>query len=140
MKKKEIIISILIVLILATIIVFFNKKDTEYYKEITYTELNKKRENKDDFILYIHQTGCRACNNFSPTLKSVINANKVTVYALNLTNLSEEESQKFDISIIGTPTIIFFKDGEEESETTRLVGVKTSKVLTNKLKNMGYIK
>lgn len=142
MKNKGLIICLIIVAILIAIILIFKEDTNKNYNEITYTEYQEKLNNKETFILYIHQTGCTACKNFAPKFKKVINENNITVYALNLSNLTKDEQTEFynNISIIGTPTVIFYTDGLEEDENNRIVGVKTETIIKNKLKNMGYIK
>ena len=142
--KKSILLftlfTVLIICLVVIIMVLNNKND--YYKEITFSEYKELIKNEETFILYVHQTGCSHCNTFSPRLKKVVRNNKIdNCYGLNLSEMTKDELMEFSssVSVTGTPTTIFFYDGVED-EYDHVVGVKTEKVLTNKLKNKGFIK
>lgn len=111
-------------------------------KTIGYSELEKKVENKESFILEVIQTGCSACKNFTPRFEKVLNDNNITAYSINLKNLSEEETAKFDqlVNINSTPTVVFFKDGTEESVSYRIIGAVSNEKIIQKLKAQDYIK
>lgn len=142
MKNRFVITCIIVITILLGIIIIFKKDEQSYLIDTTYSEVKEKINNKESFILYIHQTTCGACQAFLPRLNKVINSNKINVYALNLSNLEENDYIDFDntISIVGTPTIIFYENGIELDESTRIVGAKQETIIINKFKNMGYIK
>ena len=78
---------------------------------------------------------------YLPILEEIGKDYKLTFYDLNMTNLSDEEKVEFNklVRISGTPTTIFYTDGEEQSTTTRLVGEKTKDKIINRLKSEGYI-
>ncbi len=110
-------------------------------EEIEYNTLEEKIENKDNFILEVMQTGCSHCEEFTPRFKSVLEEYKVEAYSINLSNLTKEEDKKLDkIALVtGTPTVLFFKKGKEET-LYRLVGAASDNEVIKKLKSAGYIK
>ena len=111
-------------------------------KTITYSELEEMINNKESFILEIVQTGCSACQNFTPRFKDVLNEYDVTAYSINLTDMSDEDTTKFNqlLNINSTPTVVFFKDGEEESVSYRIIGAVDNDKIVQKLKSQDYIK
>lgn len=135
---KKIILSIVVVLT-ALCVTGCSKNNL---KTISYSELEKKIENKESFILEVIQTGCSACEDFTPRFESVLNDKNVTAYSINLKNMNEEETKKFDeiININSTPTVVFFKSGEEESVSYRIIGAVSNDKIIQKLKSQGYIK
>ena len=108
---------------------------------IKFSELKEKIENKDDFVLVITQEGCSHCKNYAPTIKKVSNKYDIKIYDLDLTKLSDEEKKELVTiaNVSGTPTTIFFKDGEEKSTLDRLNGAVSESKLVSKLKKLGYI-
>ena len=71
MKKINTKLTIIIILVIACLVcllillnsmglISFKKKYTTYI-DIDYTELMEKIDNKEDFILFIYQTGCSHC-------------------------------------------------------------------------------
>ena len=97
-------------------------------------------DNKESFILEIVQTGCSHCQEFTPRFQAVLKTNDIEAYSLNLYNLTEEESEKFDelTTISGTPTVLFFEDGKETSN--RIYGAVNNEKIEEHLKDGGYIK
>lgn len=116
-----------------------------YMKEVSYNEyLNLKedsKKNNEKFILYIKQDNCKHCKNFTPTIAKVAKEYKVTIYYINLTKLTEAEYNKFkeEGTFSGTPTVLFYENGEELGSFSRLVGNKSEKTLINRLTARGYI-
>ena len=90
---------------------------------------------------YIKQDNCKHCKNFTPTITKVAKEYKVTIYYINLTKLTEAEYNKFkeEGTFTGTPTVLFYEDGEELGSFSRLVGNKSEKTLINRLTARGYI-
>lgn len=111
-------------------------------KEISYQELKQKVEDKETFMLEIVQTGCSACEDFTPRFQKILKENNITAYSINLTNLSEEERTKLNdiANINSTPTVIFYENGEEESVSLRIIGAVNNEKINQKLKTQGYIK
>ncbi len=109
-------------------------------EEINLDTLKEKIENKDSFILEITQTGCSHCAEFSPRLQSILSDHQITGFSLNIADLTEEEQEEFNdiIEVRGTPTTVFFVDGEEDT-THRLVGAVSNSEVESRLKDTGYI-
>lgn len=146
--KKVIIILISILLLggfVTLLVLNLNKnkpnEEYKYYHEINYQEFTKKINNKDSFVLVIHQTGCSHCINYLPIVKEVTNDYKVDIYSINTAELSEKDNMSFnnDIHFTGTPTTIFITDGEEKTSLNRIVGEASSKKIVERLKSLGFI-
>lgn len=112
-----------------------------YVKEISYSEYEKLINNKETFILEIMRTDCSACINFSPKLKEVANKYKIEVKYINTDNITEEEYEKLELKtgITGTPTVIFYNDGEEITKSTRINGSVSVDKIISKFKASGFI-
>ncbi len=110
-------------------------------KELEYDQVKEKIDRKESFILEVIQTGCSHCEEFSPRLKKILAENHITAYSMNLHNLTDEQKKEFkEISYVsGTPTVIFFTEGEEET-SHKIVGAVSNKNILAHLKDMGYIK
>lgn len=146
-KKKNIILGVLVVILvvlictLAIIIGIKNSKSYQSIEEINLTTLKDKLNNKDKFVLVVTQTGCSHCTAYLPVLEEIGEEYKLKFYDINITNLADEEKTEFNslVRISGTPTTIFYTDGEEQSTSTRLVGEKTKDKIITRLKSEGYI-
>lgn len=138
-KHLGLIIFIIIVIALVLLAVIFSEDEEKYIKEISLNDVIEKQENEDNFILYIKQTNCEHCAEFTPTFISVLRDNNLKAYALNLTDLTEEEneiySDTFDVE--GTPTVLFFESGNES--LVRIEGAQTKAKIESKLKTTGFI-
>ncbi len=150
MKKKFLIIIGIAIAVLAIGALIYaaitihktQNDDSKYLKEISYTELEKKIEAKDDFILVFSRTTCSHCAEFKPVLASTLAEYKITAYVVELDELTDAENAKLkDIAnVSGTPTTIFMQKGEETTTASRLVGSNHSKEdIVKKLKAFGYI-
>lgn len=120
-------------------------KKTDSYsniKEINLTKLESMLDNKETFILLISQTDCSHCIAFKPVLNSVLKDNKVQAYEIDMQKMTEEEYKSFVkiITIQGTPTTVFIKNGQEETTANRLIGSVSSDKIISRLKSTGYIK
>lgn len=138
MKKKKI---IFLVILVGVLFLTGCKNNLNTVKEIDFTTLQNKIENKETFILEIIQTGCSHCEEFSPRFRTVLGDYDLTGYSINLSNLTEEEKNKLYeiIEVSGTPTVCFFKKGNEEV-MNKIVGAVSNKEIYNKLKDAKYIK
>lgn len=139
-KHLGLIIFLIIIIALVVVAIVFSEDETEYIKEISLNDVIDKQEDKDSFILYIKQTDCEHCKEFTPTLMSVLRENDIKAYALNLTNLTEEENEiytdTFDVN--GTPTVLFFDEGNES--LIRIEGAQSKAKVESKLESTGFIK
>ena len=108
--------------------------------EIDYNKLEDLIKNEETFILEITQTGCSHCQEFSPRFKAILKTNDLTAYNLNLYNMTKEEQDKFNdlTTVTGTPTVLFFKDGKEMTNT-KIVGALSNDEVKKILKRAGFI-
>ncbi|MGN0993041.1 MAG: thioredoxin family protein [Bacilli bacterium] len=139
-KYKWLILFIAIIIALIVVCFVFSEDEDKYIHDIGLSDVIDKMDNKDSFILYIKQTDCEHCKAFTPNFISVLSQNNIEAYSLNLSNLSEEEnttySELFDVE--GTPTVLFFEDGNES--LIRIQGEQTKAKIKSKIKSAGFIK
>jgi len=114
----------------------------KYLKEISYDEYKKLIENKESFILEVMSTDCSACKNFEPKLKEVTEEYKIEVKYINTSKLSKEETNRLykKTGITGTPTIIFYTNGKEETKSSRINGSVSKDKIISKFKANDIIK
>ena len=138
-KHLGLIIFLIIIIALVIVAVVFSEDETEFIKEISLNDVIDKQEDGDSFILYIKQTDCEHCKEFTPTFLSVLREHDIKAYALNLTNLTEEENEiyadTFDVE--GTPTVLFFDEGNES--LIRIEGAQSKAKVESKLETTGFI-
>jgi predicted bacteriocin transport accessory protein len=140
-KKKAIILGIICLVILIGAFTLDRILSKSYLKEIKYSEVMEKVENKESFILLLSQTTCTHCMDFKPKLKKVANKYEITVYYLETDLLSKEENAtlKEHFSFRGTPQTLFVVDGEEKTAATRIDGDVSEEKIISKFKSNGYI-
>lgn len=107
-------------------------------KEISYKEYKNLIDSKESFILEVMREECSACKSFKPNLEAVIDKYNIEVKYINTDKLSDDELDEFGIS--GTPTLIFYNDGVEETTASRLVGSVSQDKIIAKFKANGFIK
>lgn len=142
-NKKKIYILGIICLILLIIFGIINIKDTKsYFKEIKYSKVIEKINNKESFVLVLSQTTCSHCMDYKPKVENVSKQYKTYIYYIETNLLSEEETDnlKKHISYSGTPTTVFILNGEEKTVANRLNGSVSESKLIEKLKSNGFIK
>lgn len=142
MKNKKNIIYITIAifsLIIISTILYINKTNLI---ELNYSEIIEKIENKDTFVLCISATNCVHCQDYKPKLEKISKDYDITIYYINKDTIEDEKYREFKSKLSfdgGTPTTIFFINGEEKTTANRIEGnVRTEKII-NKLKNNGFI-
>lgn len=142
MKKKNIIIISIILIILIASISYIIISNNNNLVKLNYKEIIEKTENKENFVLCISATECIHCKEYKPKLKKIANQYNIKIYYINRDELTKDEYEKFKKEFSfdgGTPTTIFFKDGEEKTTATRIEGnVKIEKII-EKIKNNGFI-
>ena len=142
MKRKKTIIISIFILIIISIISYIVINNNNNLIKLNYKEILEKVENKDDFVLCISATNCVHCKEYKPKLKKIANKYNIKIYYINRDELNKDEYEKFKKEFSfdgGTPTTIFFKNGEEKTTATRIEGnTKTEKII-EKLKNNGFI-
>lgn len=116
--------------------------NSKYLKEISYDKYHELLDNKETFILEIMRTDCSACIEFKPKLKELTNKYKIEVKFINTDHLTEKEKDNLfdETGIEGTPTIIFYEEGYEETVASRIVGNVSLEKAIKKFKSNGYIK
>ena len=128
--------------ILLFILLLITGCDKSYMKEISYKEYKNLLENKETFILEIMRTECSACINFKPKITDVANSYKVEVKYINTDHITDEETNSLfsETGITGTPTVIFYKNGVEETVSSRINGSVSKDKIISKFKTNGFIK
>ena len=88
------------------------------------------------------RTDCSACINFKPKITDVANSYKVEVKFINTDHITDEEENSLfsETGITGTPTVIFYKDGVEETVSYRINGSVSKDRIVSKFKTNGFIK
>lgn len=146
MNKKNNIILIIAIVLLISIIIFLIINNSNYkgeLKEITWANVQKKIEKKEDFVLVLSQTTCSHCAQYKPTLKEVTKNYEVTIYYLDYDKYDEEEIKEIlnTLNYDGdTPTTFFFKEGSEISLMSRIIGAASKTKVIETLKKYEYIK
>lgn len=147
MKNKKVILSFTVAIVaivslfLAFNFIIKNKDRESKLISITVSELESKVNNKETFVLVISQTGCSHCEQYLPELERTLQEVNLNAYILNITGLSNEEASTLNkyANFSGTPTTIFFHDGEESTTLNRIVGYAAKTKIIEKLKSLGYI-
>lgn len=136
MKKAFKIMMILIVFLILT------GCGKNYMKEISYNEYKELLKNNETFILEIMRTECTACISFKPKITQVANDYQIEIKYINTDHLSEEEYDSLfeETGASGTPTVIFYHDGKEETVSSRIKGSVSVDKIISKFKTNGFIK
>jgi len=114
----------------------------EYLEQIDYATVKNKIEAQESFVLYVGNKSCSHCIDFEPKIRNVVNKYKVIVYKIDTSTMSTEEYDEFldSIGSIGTPTVLFFRNGIESGSVNRIEGDVSKDIIINKLKVNAYIK
>ena len=111
------------------------------FKEISYKEYHELLDNKETFILEIMKTDCTYCKKLKPKLEEVAKEYDLEIKVINTANLSKKDVEKIydETGISGTPTILFYTDGVEETTASRIKGNVSKEKIIDKLKDNGII-
>lgn len=134
--------SLKIVIILLAVCLFTGcGNSSSYMKEISYSDYKELLENKETFILEIMRTDCSACISFKPKITQVTNDYKVEVKYINTDHITDEEKETLfdETGATGTPTVIFYHDGVEETVASRITGSVSVDKIISKFKASGFI-
>lgn len=142
-KKNLYIVSlgIIIFLIIAFAIYNYFFKNNNFIN-LSYTDIFSKIDDNDNFILCITATDCGHCEEFKPKLKKISNNYDIKIYYTNIDDFSDEQYSEFKTKFGfdgSTPTTILFKNGEEKTSATRIIGNVSMEKVINKLKKNGFI-
>ena len=143
-KKKKVIFLVSICLVILIGALIADKiMSNSYFNKITYEEVLKKIDNKEDLVLLISQTSCSHCATYKPKLERTANKYKVNVYYIDVDLLDEDEynnlNSKLSFSSSGTPLTIFLKNGNETTVANRIKGDSSVEKIVKKLKSNGFI-
>lgn len=110
-------------------------------KEISYSDYSEMIKNKETFILEIMQDGCSHCENFKPKLEDISKEYDLKIYYINLKHLKDDESEKLysKTGTSSTPTVIFYKNGVENTISSRIKGDVSKDRIIQKLIVNGFI-
>lgn len=127
-------------IILGVMVIFFItgcKTKSGTLESITFKEYENLIENKETFVLEMMSTDCSHCQNLKPKLQKVVKEYGIKIKVINMAKLSIDDYKKFTsmVGTKGTPTIIFYKDGEEKSVATRIIGDVSKEKIVQKLKD-----
>ncbi len=151
MKSKNLKFIIGVILIIVIILGAFliynfvfqnNNKESNNLVNINMTDLEQKINSKETFMLVISQTGCSHCEQYLPELDRTLSDYDLKANVLNISNLSDSDSKKLSqyANFSGTPTTMFFIDGEEKTSLNRLVGYASKDKIVERLQSLGYVK
>ncbi len=119
--KKIISAGLVLVFIIAIAITSILKKEVkpfyleeDYYKEsemidLSIEDLEKLRDEKKSFIVFVHQAGCSNSANFNDVLEEFLEDNNVLIYKVAFSNLKDTDLGE---KIKYYPSFMIFKEGE----------------------------
>ena len=143
-KKMKFVGFLGFIILIAVIIIYVGctNKNKDYFIGLSYEELNKKIENKDNFILCVSSTTCSHCAEYKPKLKEIANKYKVEIYYTDVDLYNKEDNKSFSDSykITGTPTTLIFIDGKEVSVMSRIEGDVSKDKVISTLNKYDFIK
>lgn len=145
MKNKilKFVLIFAFVIFIGIIIGYFVFNTNNNFIKLEYDEIVNKLDNNDDFVLCVSRTTCSHCENYKPKLKNIANKYNIKIYYTDVDTYNDDEMADFNTRISfdgGTPVTIFFKDGEEKTTATRIVGDVSSEKIIDKLKKNDFIK
>ena len=144
-KKNYLVISgiILIAIIIVVIIWYSISSGSRNFIKLNYNEILEKVDNKESFILCVSASECIHCNSYKPKLKKISNDYNIKIYYTDVDKFNDNEYDEFKDKFSfdgGTPTTMFFKDGEERTTATRIEGDISIERTIDKFKKNGFIK
>lgn len=90
--------------------VLIESRYNKTFVDINYDDLNKKINNKDNFLLYIYSSSCLSCADFKTLINNYISNNDVLVYGYNILNKDIEDLVNYKY----TPTLVLFENGNDK--------------------------
>lgn len=86
--------------------------DPNYQNQILPDELESRLDNGEDLVVYFYSPECEYCREATPIVMETSQEQNVEVFLFNLLEF-EEGWNEYDIQ--ATPTLVYFKNGEEEN-------------------------
>ena len=146
MKKRKsylILGGILIIIVIIGIIVWYNISIyNKNFIKLSYNEILEKVSNKEDFVLCVSASECTHCKSYKPKLRKISKDYDIKIYYTDIDKFDDKDYDEFKEIFSfdgGTPTTIFFKDGEEKTTATRIEGDISMEKTIDKLKKNGFI-
>lgn len=138
-KKLGLIIFLFIIIILIVLSIVFSDSDDKYIQKISISDAVQKINNDDTFILYVMQDDCKFCKAFYPTFIKVLREYDLISYAMDISNISDEDLQLYNeyFDISGTPTVLFYDKGD--LSLINIEGSQTKDRVISKLEAAGFI-
>ncbi|MGG3279569.1 thioredoxin family protein [Paenibacillus solani] len=84
------------------------------YKQVPSTEIEKMIQENETFIAYFYQKNCPSCKQIKPILNNFIEESGKDIFAVDINSDDHKNLLIQDFEIQGTPTVIFYKSGEEK--------------------------
>lgn len=118
MNKNKIIyilIGIIVILVISNILLLINyngNKDTVDYR---YSDVIKKIENKEEFLLYYYNS--KGTSSFNLEIKKYLDKEKIKYYYIDELDINKEEYNKLlellniDGDVYSIPALIYIRDG-----------------------------
>lgn len=145
MKKKNYLVigGIILIAIIIGVIIWYNvSSGSKNFIKLNYNEILEKVDNKESFILCVSASECTHCKSYKPKLKKISNDYDIKIYYTDVDKFSDDDYKEFKDKFSfdgGTPTTIFFKDGEEKTTATRIEGDISIERTIDKFKKNGFI-
>ena len=144
MKREKNILTYAIITLIAiiTILIIYNitKNPTGALKEIKYSKIIEKIENKENFILIISQSTCSHCATYKPKVEKIAKDYDIIVYYIDIDKEHNKEKILEELNLSGsTPMTLFFENGKEKSILNRIEGDLSPKRIINQFQKMGFI-
>lgn len=146
MKKKNYLVigGIILIAIIIGVIVWYNvSSGSKNFIKLNYNEILEKIDNKESFILCVSASECTHCKSYKPKLKKISNDYDIKIYYTDVDKFNDGDYEEFKDKFSfdgGTPTTMFFKDGEERTTATRIEGDISIERTIDKFKKNGFIK
>lgn len=120
---------------------FLSACSNKGYKELSYKELIKKVENKENFVLTLEAASCINCEMFKGTITEITEKYNIVTYYIDLDKLTEEEEENISklFPYRGTPTTINIENGVEKNSLSRIIGASDYLKIKEKLVSWNYI-
>ena len=144
-KEKKLIIfsSVILIIAIIVILIFYSLYfDNKNFVKLSYDEILEKVNNREDFVLCVSASECTHCKSYKPKLKKISNDYDIKIYYTDIDKFDEKDYDEFKDKFSfdgGTPTTIFFKEGEEKTTATRIEGDISMGKTIDKLKKNGFI-
>lgn len=104
-------------------------------KDISPSQLNDKIAAKDTFIVVASQSTCGACKAYEPTVDEFMQKDKDTkLYDVVIDKISDDQEKNDFLTkynITGTPTTLFFKNGELKTMVEGVISLDKLESLAN---------